>query len=100
MAYRITALAKEQIIEHYIYGLKAFGQKQADEYVTELHDCFDLLANQPELARLREEYDPPVRVHHHGKHYVVYQIIDGASDISIVAVLREESDLARHPRGI
>lgn len=96
MGYKISQRAEEQIIEAYIYGFKTFGENQAEQYAASLYDCFDLLSNHPRLANIREGYDHPLRIHHHGKHYLVYTLIESTGDILILSVLREESDLARH----
>ena len=40
------------------------------------------------------EYRPPVRIHHHGKHYIIYLI--ESDHLLIVRILRDEVDLTRH----
>ena len=100
MTYNITDLAKEQIIEAYIYGHQQFGRDQAERYLASLQDCFSLLSDNPRLARIREEYERPLRIHHHRKHYIVYVILEDTEEISILSVLQEESALARHLRSL
>ena len=89
MAYRLTELARSQIIDSYEYGYFEFGEAQAEKYFHELHHCFELLSDNPRLARLHENFDPPVRIHFHGSHYIVYRIADRSNDIEIFAVIRK-----------
>ena len=94
MAVRFTALAEADIIDSYLYGFENFGRDQADRYEAGLGQAINVIAANPSIAAERREYDPPVRVHHHAKHYVVYLIEN--DDILILRVLRDEVDLTRH----
>lgn len=91
MEVRYTKLAENDIIESYLYGLINFGQNQADQYEAELQKTIKLIANYPRIANERSGFRPPVRIHHHNKHYIVYRIED--QFISIIRVLRDEVDL-------
>jgi toxin ParE1/3/4 len=71
-----------------------FGPEQADRYEKSLRQAIDVIAGNPSLAAERREYDPPVRVHHHAKHYIIYLV--EAAHILIVRVLRDEVDLTKH----
>ena len=70
-----------------------FGREQADRYEQSLRQVIDIIADNPRIAAERLEYDPPVRVHHHAKHQIIYLIED--TRIFIVRILRDEVDLAR-----
>jgi toxin ParE1/3/4 len=48
-----------------------------------------VLAANPSLARLREDFSPPVRLHPYGAHIVVYI---AAEDVLIVRVLHSRQD--------
>ena len=54
----------------------------------------DIIADNPRIAPERMEYMPPVRIHHHAKHYIVYLVED--DHILIVRLLRDEMDLTKH----
>jgi toxin ParE1/3/4 len=45
--YRLSNLAKEDLIRIHHYGLKTFGEKQADKYFDEFFDCFDRISKSP-----------------------------------------------------
>lgn len=95
MAYSLTRRAAESIVEAYLFGVERFGTVQAEHYRESLENCFDILSRNPRIARERNEFRPPVRVHHHGSHYVVYRI-EPLEDILILAVLHDAMDLAQH----
>jgi len=94
MDVRFTKQADDDVIDSYLYGFLNFGQEQADRYEQSLRHVIGLIAENPRIAHERSEYRPPVRIHHHGKHYIVYLI--EADHILIVRVLRDEVDLTRH----
>ncbi len=91
---RFTQKADTDIIDSYLYGIVNFGHAQADRYERGLRQVIDIIADNPRLAAERLEYDPPVRVHHHAKHHIIYLIED--THILIVRVLRNEADLKRN----
>lgn len=76
MRYRLTRAAEEDIIAIYAEGGARFGTTQADRYHGELAQVFELIAANPEMARERHEIRPPVRIHPHGSHVIVYRIED------------------------
>lgn len=53
-----------------------------------------LIAANPRMATERPELRPPVRIHHHAKHYIVYLIRN--DHVLIVRALRDEVDLRGH----
>jgi len=52
---------------------------------------FDLLSAQPEIARLRNEFTPPVRIHSYGSHLVIFETT--GTRISIIRVLHQHRDV-------
>lgn len=49
------------------------------------------LARFPKMVRERSEFTPPLRVHHHGRHYIAYTIEGGS--VLILRIVRDEADL-------
>ena len=84
-------LAEEDLINIWRYTYRNRGVEQADFYLNDLDQSLHLLAKSPELARLREELNPPVRIHRHNHHLLVYKIID--SGIRLIRVLHESMDI-------
>ncbi len=93
MTYRTTEAADRDIADLYSDGEARFGTRQAERYQDGLFDLFDLLADNPRLARERPEFTPPIRLHPYGAHLVVY-VLDDAG-ILIVRVLPGRADRER-----
>lgn len=90
MTYRTTVEADRDIIEIYVLGAQQFGVAQSERYVDELFDSFELLAENPQMARERRELNPPMRLHPYHAHLIAYLVRDG--DILIVRVLHGRQD--------
>lgn len=45
--YRLTKEAKEDLLRIHEFGSITFGTIQADKYLNEFFDCFELIAKQP-----------------------------------------------------
>ena len=88
-----TRQADDDLIEIYGYGYEELGYSQAERYYTELVETFQLLANAPHICPERSEFVPPVRIHHHGRHLIVYTVEN--DHILIVRVLHDRVDLNR-----
>ena len=54
------------------YTAETWSRGQADTYLRALNKAFLILADFPEMARLRSEFKPPVRVHSFCKHLIIY----------------------------
>ena len=97
MPYKTTPEADSDLIGIYLYGFQNFGERQAEGYFSELKDCFQLLSETPFVCRERFEFIPPVRIHHHGRHLIIYMIQDDL--ILIIRVLHDSMDIGRHLSG-
>lgn len=94
MPYKTTPEADNDLIGIYVYGFKNFGEGQAEKYFFELEGCFQLLSETPLISRERTEFTPPVRIHHHGRHLIIYVSRDDF--ILIIRILHDSMDLPRH----
>ncbi|MCA2410687.1 type II toxin-antitoxin system RelE/ParE family toxin [Rhizobium leguminosarum bv. viciae 248] len=90
MKYRTTIEADQDIVELYILGADQFGALQSEQYVDDLFDTFELLADNPRMARERRELNPPTRLHPYRAHMIAYTIRE--EDILIVRVLHGRED--------
>jgi toxin ParE1/3/4 len=63
MHYRTTRRADRDLIDLYVYGNLQFGTDQAERYHRGLIRTFELLADNPRIARERTESLPPVRIY-------------------------------------
>jgi toxin ParE1/3/4 len=94
MAYRTTRQADQDIIDIYVRGVADFGVGQAEHYHQGLVSAFELLADNPGMARERAEFSPPVRLHPCQAHMIVY--VEHGDGILIVRVLHGRQDWERH----
>lgn len=92
--YRLTRKADNDLVALYEYGIDAFGLIRAQDYLIGLHDCFELLAENPVLGRSAEELLPELKRFEHGSHVVFY--LPDEFGILVIRVLRQESDFKRH----
>lgn len=69
----IRPAAAADLADIWIQGTAKWGMSRAERYADSLFALFDLLAGFPEVAREREEFTPPVRIHPSGSHLVIYR---------------------------
>ena len=92
MRWRLTRQAERDVVATYREGLRSWGAAQADAYHDRLEEVFGLLAWE------RGEIDPPVRVHPHGAHIVVY-VVEPDDEVLVVRVRHEREDWIGDPAG-
>lgn len=78
---RLRPKARTDIEDIWLYGVKRWGLDQADSYLNELNTIFQLISENPQIAKPRHELNPPVRIHPHSSHAIVYEINDGLIDV-------------------
>ncbi len=88
------ALADQDLVDIWLYTFSEWGEKQADKYLDDMDSAIKLLAEQPLISRERTDLEPPVRIHHHGHHLIVYLAL--ANGIRIIRVLHESMDVDSH----
>ncbi len=74
--YRLSGDARDDLLGIFFVGLEMFGYQQAELYRVGLEKAFALLAEYPEMARVREEIDGSVRALPHQAHVIVYEVDD------------------------
>jgi len=74
------------------YGAETWSTEQADHYADSLFALFDLLADFPEMARERDEFTPPVRIHPSGMHLVIYR--SDRQGVEIIRILHAHQNLS------
>ncbi|MEO1702353.1 MAG: type II toxin-antitoxin system RelE/ParE family toxin [Pseudomonadota bacterium] len=93
MGYKLSVAAENDIQQIAEIGIELFGIEQAWHYHEALFEIFDLLADNPRMARERFEISPPVRIHPYKAHLIVYTV-DEQDDILIVRVRHGHEDWA------
>lgn len=76
MTFRLSQQAEADLIAIYLHGIENFGVVQAESYMDKIDEMIALISHSPNIARLREEISPPVRIHSVGAHIIVYLIDD------------------------
>jgi toxin ParE1/3/4 len=73
-AYRFSRLARLDLIEIADYTLDTWGEEQAYRYLDGLDECFQLLAQSPQIGRPCDRIRSGYRRIEHQKHVVFYRI--------------------------
>lgn len=94
MIYKTTARADEDIVGIYVHGAREFGARHAESYHRALVEVFDTLADNPLIARERQEFRPPVRLYFYKAHAIAYRIM--SDHVLIIRVLHGRQDWERH----
>lgn len=79
--YRLSNLAKQDLIEIAKYGDQNFGVEQSDQYRDRLQNRFQLLAEQPLLFPAVDHIHAGYRRSVCGKHSIYYRIKDDVIEI-------------------
>lgn len=90
MIFRTSPQADEDIADLYVAGVLRFGVAQAERYQDGLFSAFQMLTDNPLMARERRELTPPVRLHPYQAHMIVY--VEEGAGVLIVRVLYGRQD--------
>ncbi len=83
--YRLSPKALEDMEDIWRYTAENWSLEQADQYIDDLEKAIQLIVSMPLTARERMELNPPVRIHVHQTHLVVYTL--GDKEVIILRVL-------------
>lgn len=81
--YRLAPRALADLDDIWRFSAETWSVAQADQYIDDLVCVFETIAALPMLARERQEFTPPVRIHVHESHLIIYAIAENH-----VAILR------------
>lgn len=87
----LRPLAEQDIADIWSDGADRWGIVQADRYFDGMVDLFELLSEQPDIARLRSEFKPPVRIHVYGSHVVIFETVE--TGIAVIRVVHQRQDI-------
>lgn len=82
--------AEADLAEIWDYTVEAWSEEQAEVYLIGLGQAFDRLAQFPEMARLRMEFTPPVRIQPYQSHLIVY-LAEG-HQLDVIRVLHSRAN--------
>lgn len=83
--YKLTEDAKEDLRRIYRYGVKEFGEAQADLYYDGLFSHFEQIADNPYLFQAVEHIRKGYRRSVCGTDSIFYRVVDGT--IEIISIL-------------
>lgn len=92
--FHLTNRAVTDLSEIADFTIQSFGIEQARFYRDGLNNCFEILAENPQLGRSADELAPDLRRHEHQSHVVFY--VPGDTGILIVRILHQRMDFKRH----
>ena len=79
--YRLSNQAKEDLIRIHQYGMKKFGETQADKYIDSLFEYFDIIADRPFSFEAVDYIKTGYRRCVCGPDSIFYRINEGAVEI-------------------
>ena len=86
----LASTAKADLAEIWRYTSNEWSEVKAEHYLQGLWETFLLLASHPEIARLRREITPAVRLHPHRSHLVIF--VETVSVLDILRVVHSRSN--------
>ncbi|MCD2448889.1 type II toxin-antitoxin system RelE/ParE family toxin [Methylicorpusculum oleiharenae] len=89
--YVFSKKAEEDLIDIYRYGFLNHSERQANQYSDSLKEKCQFLADTPLVFRERDEFTPPVRIHTHKRHLIIYKINE--DHILIIRILHERMNV-------
>jgi plasmid stabilization system protein ParE len=90
----LTNLAKEDLIDIWLYGEMNWGAVSADQYLDSLDAFLETLINSPAKFALRRDFKPPVRIATVKSHLVIF--LESNRHIQVIRVLYQSMDVPQH----
>ena len=95
MSYSLSSKAEEDLVTIYKYGLKTFGQKQAESYLLKIEGLMFELAARPEIARDASFLAEGLLFIRYKAHRIFYTL-KRKGQIYIVRILGDRMDFNKH----
>ncbi len=76
-------------------GQERFGKHQADKYLGELFELFDLLASQPDMGTMFDVQGAAFRRHPHKAHVLIFEPLANGEGVKILRIFYGASDCFR-----
>jgi toxin ParE1/3/4 len=80
--------AEADLLEIWDYTVARWSVAQAEGYLGGLDQTLRLLCDHPDIARLHEEFTPPVRLHPYRSHLVIFMASEAALEVIRVVHMR------------
>ncbi len=89
--YTISKRAEKEIAKILEYSYRNFGLDQAIKYKSGLEDCFQLLADNPDMGRECSDIRDGYFRHEHESHIIFYT--QRSNNIFITAIIHDRMDI-------
>ena len=89
--FHLTKNAFIEIEEIYTTSVDRWGENVAEQYINDLYQSFQKIADDPELGNLRKARSTPFLMYPAREHFVIYEKYK--KDIIIVTVLHQVRDI-------
>jgi toxin ParE1/3/4 len=87
MGFRLNPYAERDLEDIFYYGFQTWGESRATLFLEMLYQKFQWLADNPEIAPIREDFTPAIYRSWFVEPYMIfYRIVEG-KEIEIMAVL-------------
>lgn len=87
--YRLSNIAKEDLIRIHHFGIEKFGEVQADKYFDSFFECFENIAQRPfafeSVDYIRKDYRRCVC----GSDSIYYRIVDNMVEIMAIVGMQD-----------
>ena len=94
--YCLSEIAKEDLLEIFLYTLEFWGEDQAPVYQNMIATAIQRIAENPFTpgSKALDEVMQGVRTFRCGKHFLIYRV--QSSQVEIARILHESMDFSRH----
>jgi toxin ParE1/3/4 len=89
----LTSRAREDLRDIQLYGIRQWGEDQADAYEADIMQALDTLERNPRVGRVRDDLRRGLRSYPVRRHVIVYQIDEEA--IVVLRIVHASMDLRR-----
>ena len=93
--YSLTPQAKADLEGIWNYTVDNWGIDQADKYIRQLYNQFELLADNPDLGKKRDEVKAGYRSFPEGNHVIFYMLLPDKR-IAIIGIPHQKEDVELH----
>ncbi len=94
MPYELSTSAEKDLEDIYDYTVAMFGLNQADSYLLEFKNSFELLSKNPQIGRARNEIKRGLYSITKDNHIIFYRIIKYR--LRVVRIMHGSRDLPQH----
>lgn len=89
--FKLSVKARAEIKKIFRYSFQQFGENQAVKYKASLNECFQMLADNPNIGRECNDIRDGYFRHEHQSHVIFYT--QRSNDIFIATIIHDRMDI-------